>query len=230
MPLTGVSSMASRQVLTALAEQWRVISGQSLSLIAAGGIDVAKRIRAGEEFDLVFLANDALTSLQDEGFLLTGSLRPLMRSGIALAVRDGDALPDISSEEALRSTVLAAPSIGYSTGPSGSALLALFQRWGVVDTLKDRLVQAPAGVPVGQLVAQGKVAIGFQQRSEPMGLAGITLVASLPDTVQIDTVFSGAIARSCRDVERQAQATAVLEFMASAKAGPVITHYGMKPA
>lgn len=230
MPLTGVSSMASRQVLTALAEQWRVISGQSLSLIAAGGIDVAKRIRAGEEFDLVFLANDALTSLQDEGFLLTGSLRPLMRSGIALAVRDGDALPDISSEEALRSTVLAAPSIGYSTGPSGSALLALFQRWGVVDTLKDRLVQAPAGVPVGQLVAQGKVAIGFQQQSELMGLAGITLVGSLPDTVQIDTVFSGAIARSCRDAERQAQAAAVLEFVASAEAGPVITHYGMKPA
>ena len=124
----------------------------------------------------------------------------------------------------------AAGSIGYSTGPSGTALLALFERWGMLQRLKSRLIQAPAGIPVAQLVAQGQVALGFQQLSELLHVPGIVIVGPLPASIQIETIFSGAIAASCKDPQRQSLAQAVLDFMASPQAKTAITAQGMHPA
>jgi molybdate transport system substrate-binding protein len=76
--------------------------------------------------------------------------------------------------------VLAATSLSYSTGPSGVQLARLFERWGIADRIRERIVQAPPGVPVGQLVADGKVALGFQQLSEMMNLPGIDVLGPLP--------------------------------------------------
>src|SRR5690606_37393516 len=103
------------------------------------------------------------------------------------AVRAGAPRPDIGTGDALRAAVLAAPSIGYSTGPSGVALQALFARWGIADEVKQRTVQAPPGVPVGTLIARGEVALGFQQRSELIHVEGIDILGPLPADIAIDT-------------------------------------------
>jgi len=229
-PLTAISSMATRQVLAALAQQWAGQGGVPLEITSVGGVDAARRVQAGEAFDLVFLASDALGELEAAGHLLAGSVRPLMRSGVAVAVREGAAQPDLRSEASLRAAVLAASSVGYSTGPSGTALLALFERWGVRAALADRLVQAQPGVPVAQLVAQGQVALGFQQLSELLHVPGITIAGPLPEAVQIETVFSGALASTCADSARRQAATAALAFMASPAALPALTAQGMRPA
>jgi molybdate transport system substrate-binding protein len=123
--------------------------------------------------------------------------------------------------------VLAASSIGYSTGPSGTALMQLFERWGISAQVKDRLVQATPGVPVGSLVAQGKVALGFQQRSELIHLDGIEILGPMPEPVQIVTIFSGAVCTA----SQQAQAVrALLDFMASAQTADAKRRQGMEPA
>lgn len=228
--LTGISSMASRQVLTRLAEEWTAKSGQHIQLTAVGGVDAAKRVQAGEGFDLVFLASDALEKLHAQGHIAAGSIRPLMRSGVAVAVQQGDTLPDITTEASLKAAVLAAPSIGYSTGPSGTALLALFAQWGLLEQLKPRLIQAPPGVPVAQLLAQGEVALGFQQLSELLHVPGIVIAGSMPASIQIETIFAGAVAATCKDPQRQSQAKAALDFMASPQAEAAIAAQGMRPA
>ena len=110
--LTGISSMASRQVLMRLAEQWQAVSGQRLQITAMGGVDAAKRVQAGDAFDLVFLASDALDKLGLQGHIVTGTIKPLMRSGVAVAVAQGQPQPDISSEAALKAAVAAAVSTG----------------------------------------------------------------------------------------------------------------------
>ncbi len=228
-PLRAISSMATRQVLTMLAQQWAEQGGAPLQIESVGGVDAARRVQAGEAFDLVFLASDALAKLEATGHVVAGSVQPLMRSGVAVAVPAGAALPDLASEASLRAAVLAAPSVGYSTGPSGTALLALLERWGVRETLASRLVQAPPGVPVAQLLAQGQVALGFQQLSELLHVPGITTAGPLPEAVRIDTVFAGALASACAGAERQQQARAVLAFIASPAAAPVLTAQGMRP-
>ena len=120
--LKGISSMATRQLLNELLALYAAQGGSVLQLESVGGVDAAKRVQAGEDFDLVFLASDAIDKLILAGHLDASSKVNLADSGVALAVRAGAPQPDISSGEAVRAAVLAAKSLSYSTGPSGVAL------------------------------------------------------------------------------------------------------------
>lgn len=203
--LRGISSMATRQLLADLAEACQAAGGPALVVESVGGVDAARRVREGEAFDLVFLASDALAKLAATGHVLADSCVALVRSQVAVAVAAGAPVPDISSGNAVRQAVLQAASVGYSTGPSGTALLALFEHWGILDIVQPKLRQAPAGVPVAAMVACGDVALGFQQRSEMMSAPGITVVGDLPREIAIETIFSGGIAAlSVRPVEARA--------------------------
>jgi len=229
-PLRGLSSMATRRVLAELIERHTQAAGAVSQLQALGGVDAARRIQDGEAFDWVVLASDAIERLRQAGRLHEGSVVDLVRSGVAVAVAAGAPRPDLSDEAALRAAVLAAPTVGYSTGPSGTALMALFERWGLSEALRGRLVQARAGVPVGELVARGEVALGFQQHSELLHVPGIDCLGPLPADIQITTTFSGAIPRACDDPARQAAAAALLAFMASPQADDAKRREGMEPA
>lgn len=224
-PLHAISSMATRQVLAELAEAWRAKHGVSVQIESVGGVDAAKRVEAGEPFDLVFLASDAIDKLAAAGHVRTESRRAIVDSSVAIAVRAGAVPPDVSTEATLRESVLAARSIGYSTGPSGTALLKLFDRWGIADQVKPRLVQARPGVPVGSMVASGEAELGFQQLSELMNLSGITLLGGMPPGLAITTTFTGAT--TARTSHPSAQA--VLDFMASPAMDDIKRRHGMAP-
>ncbi len=222
-----ISSMATRQVLAELAVAWQQSSGVEVVIESVGGVDAAKRVQAGEAFDGVVLASDAIDKLIAIGQALAGSRVDLVRSSVAIAVKAGATRPDISTEAALRSAIEAAPTIGYSTGPSGTALVKLFEKWGIAETLKPRIVQAPPGVPVGTLVARGEVALGFQQLSELMHLEGIDVVGTMPEAVSITTIFSAA---TCTVSSQGAAFGQLAAFMASAQATAVKRSQGTDPA
>jgi molybdate transport system substrate-binding protein len=173
------------------------------------------------------LASDAIERLAASGHLVAGSTVDVVRSEVVAAVRTTMPRPDLHDEESLRHSVLAARRIGYSTGPSGTQLLKLFERWGLLGQLEGRLVQAAPGVPVGSMVASGDVDLGFQQRSELMGVAGLEIVGPLPPPVQIVTVFSAAIATASR---RAPEARAFLEFLAAPATAAAKARHGMAPA
>lgn len=225
--LSGISSMATRQLLADLALAYQQHSGVALAIESVGGVDAARRVQAGEPFDVVVLASDAIAKLIDSGRVAAGSRVDLVRSGVAVAVRAGAPRPDIGSEEAVQRAVLAARSIGYSTGPSGVALTRLFERWGIAEALQGRLVQARPGVPVATLVASGEVELGFQQLSELLGVPGITIVGPLPPAIQIETIFSGGVCAASTQVDA---VRSLLEFMASPAAAETQRRHGMEPA
>jgi molybdate transport system substrate-binding protein len=225
--IKGISSMATSHLLADLSTAYQQRSGCAVQIESTGGVNAARRVQAGEPFDAVFLASDAVDKLIAGGRVVAGSKIDLVDSGVAAAVKAGALKPDISSEDALRRAVLAAPSIGYSTGPSGVALIQLFERWGISAQIKDRLMQAPAGTPVGSFVARGEVALGFQQLGELIHLDGIDVIGSLPDSIQIITTFSGAI---CTGSSQADAVRHMLEFMASADAAQAKRRNGMEPA
>jgi len=225
--LHGISSMATRTLLAQLSADYSAQCGVAVQFESVGGVDAAKRVQAGEAFDLVVLAADAIDKLITSGQVLAGSRVDLVHSGVAVAVRAGAAAPDLGSEDAVRQAVLAAPSIGYSTGPSGVQLLKLFERWGIAEAVRPRTVQAPPGVPVGALVARGEVALGFQQLSELIHVTGITIVGPLPPAIQINTTFSAGI---CAASQQPDAVRALLHFMHAPQAAAAKRAQGMEPA
>ncbi len=225
--ITGMSSMATKKVLAELAAPYEQRSGNTVAIESVGGVDAAKRVEGGEAFDAVFLAANAIDKLIATGRVVAGSRVDLVRSGVSVAVRAGAPRPDISTEEAVKQAVRAARTISYSTGPSGVHLVGLFERWGIAEEVKPRIVQAPPGVPVGSLVAKGEVELGFQQLSELMFVQGIDVIGALPDAIQIITLFSGGL---CTNAVHADAAGDMLAYIASPAAADIKRRNGMEPA
>jgi len=225
--ITGISSMAMRDVLTELSAAYERQSGQAVAIVSVGGVDALRRVDEGEAFDFVVLAAPAIDKLAGGGRVDPASRTDLARSPVAIAVAAGATRPDVSTEPAIRDAVLRARSIGYSTGPSGEHLARLFKRWGIADAIAPRIVRAPPGVPVGTLVARGDVELCFQQLSELMHMPGVDVVGLLPPEIQLTTVFAAAV---CRMSSCPADAAALLSFLAASEAAAAKRRHGMEPA
>ena len=225
--ISGISSMATRQVLAELTAACAQHGGPEVAIEAVGGVDAARRVQAGESFDVVLLASDAIDKLIAAGALAAGSRVDLMRSPVALAVPAGAARPDIDSEHAVKQAVLVAPKLGYSTGPSGNFLLRLLDSWGIAEDMRSRLVLAPPGVPVAALLARGDVALGFQQLSELLNWAGVDVLGNLPPAIECITTFSAAPGRA---TAHAAAVQALLAYLTSPLSAATIRRHGMVPA
>lgn len=219
--------MATREVLVALGEACKHGGGRSIRFESVGGVDAARRVRAGESFDLVVLAAEAIDELAAAGHVISETRRPIAASSVAIAVRNDVPPPDVTSESALRHAVVSARRIGYSTGPSGTALLKLFARWGMAENFYERLVQARTGTPVAALLASGQADIGFQQFSELKDETGIALLGPMPPGLEIVTTFVGAVGSGS---VRTPLALAALDFMASPAADQIRVRHGMARA
>ena len=222
-----ISSMATKQLLTELAARFQKASKHQVSIESVGGVDAAKRVQAGEAFDAVILAANVIDQLIADGKLVRGSRVDLVKSGVSVVVKSGAARPDISTEDALKRAVSGARSIAYSTGPSGVHLTGLFERWGIAEDIKGRIVQAPPGVPVGSLVAKGEVELGFQQLSELIHLSGVDILGPLPAATQIITTFSAGVSLASIQPDT---VRGLLDFLASPAADEAKRNNGMEPA
>jgi molybdate transport system substrate-binding protein len=226
--LRGISSMATKALLADLTQAYLAQTGVSVQIESVGGVDAAKRVQAGEAFDMVLLASDAIERLIASGHVQTGSRNDWVRSPVAVAVQAGAAKPDLSNESAVKAAVLASPTLSYSTGPSGVYLEKLFARWDIADDVKARIVVPPPGTPVGALVASGQAALGFQQLSELMALPGIDVLGTLPADIAFITTFSSGIPSViASDAARVAAVQSFLQFLASADVEDVKRKQGM---
>ncbi len=220
--------MATKALLAELTQAYLAQTGVSVQNESVGGVDAAKRVQAGEAFDMVLLASDAIERLIASGDVQAGSRCDWVRSPVAVAVQAGAVRPVLSNEAALKAAVLACPTLSYSTGPSGVYLEKLFERWGIADEVKARIVVPPPGIPVGALVASGKAALGFQQLSELIALPGIDVLGTLPADVAFITTFSSGIpVVIAGDATRVAAVQSFLQFLASAGVQDVKRKQGM---
>ncbi len=172
----------------------------------------------------------AAEELIKRGLAQPGSYVLLARSLVGMVVREGAPKPDISTVAALKATLLAAKSIAYSDSGSGTYLSTkLFPQLGIADQLapKSRKVRGPpSGEPVAAVVARGEAEIGFQQVSELIRVRGVTFVGPIPAEVQSGSSFAGALINNAREPEA---AKALLRFLGSPDAAPVITNAGLAP-
>jgi molybdate transport system substrate-binding protein len=221
-----LSTQATEQAYRELAPRFEKESGHKVTTIFTGTLDLQKRIAAGETYDLIIMAGPAIDDYIKAGKVVPGSRVDLAKSGVGVGVRAGAPKPDIGSTEALKKALLAAKSIGYSTGPSGVFIVTLFQRLGVADAVAPKLKQTPTGVFVGSIIANGEVEIGFQQVSELAHFDGVDFVGPLPPEVQQTTVFSGGIQVGAKEM---GAARALVKFLTAPASAPAYRSRGLEP-
>jgi molybdate transport system substrate-binding protein len=191
---------------------------------------IPARLARGEAADVVILDGKATDELGKRGLVRADSKVEFARSLVGMVVQAGAAKPDIGSVEAFRNTLLAAKSIAYSDSGSGTYLSTiLFAKLGVADQIaaKSRKVRGPpSGEPVAAVVARGEAEIGFQQVSELIRTPGVTFVGAIPAELQPGFSFAGALTATTAQPEA---AAALLRFLASPEAAPVITKAGLMP-
>lgn len=219
--------MATRYILSECAEAYGNATGQSVDVVCVGGVEAAQRVRRGEPFDFVVLAADVIALLGAERYVRADTRIDLVRSDIAIAVAHGASRPDIATGAAVRDMVLRARTIGYSTGPSGTYVVRLFEQWGIAATIKPRLRQASPGVPVAALIVRGDVELGFQQLSELAHEPGVDVVGPLPPEIQSTTTFAAAVGIGAEHADA---AQAFLAWLASAACDAAKRRHGMEPA
>jgi molybdate transport system substrate-binding protein len=187
---------------------------------------IPMRLDRGEAVDVVILAREGLDPLVAKGQVMSGSDVNLVRSKIAMAVREGAPVPDITTVEAFKSALLNAKSVAYSDSASGVYLSTeLFKRLGIDKEIAGKSRTVP-GTPVGEIIARGEAEIGFQQYSELLPVKGIRIAGPIPDETQKVTVFSAGVTTNAK---APAGARALIKFLASPAAYPAIEASGLEP-
>jgi molybdate transport system substrate-binding protein len=168
--------------------------------------------------------------LEAKGLSTKASRIPLGESFIGVAVKAGQPKPDISTVNKLKQALLDAKSIAYSDSSSGTYLSTVgFKKLGIAEQVmpKSRKVRGPpSGEPVAAVVARGEAEIGFQQVAEIIHVPGIEFVGTVPAEIQPPTYFVGELTAKAKQPDA---AVALLKFLSSAEAAPVITKAGLKP-
>ncbi len=230
--LRVITTGAFKPVLVALAPAFEGDTGRRLVLAndTAGG--AARRVAAGEAFDVVVLTPGGLDELARAGRVVPDSRRPLARVGIGVAVKRGAPLPDISTADALRQTLLGARAVAYvdpaAGGSSGIYLARLFERWGIAAQIAPKAVLVPGALAAQRLVS-GEADVALQQMSELLAVPGAVVVGPIPAEVQKWTVYAGAGAGAVGSAAAEpAAAQALLDRLSGGPARAALQAIGMQ--
>jgi molybdate transport system substrate-binding protein len=187
---------------------------------------LARRVAAGESFDVVVMPPAAMAPLLG-GKLIESSAKPLARVGIGVAIKQGAPVPDISSVEAWKKSLLAARAIAYtdpaSGGTAGTYLANLFEKLGIAAELKPRTVLVKGGLAAEKLIS-GEADIAMQPASELLAVPGAQLVGPIPLEVQTYILYSGAVSTASQN---RAAADALMLALADPKNAPILKKRGL---
>jgi len=169
-------------------------SGNAVKITFNTTPEIRKRIAAGETFDVVIAPPAALDEFAGAG-KITAERAGVGRVGLGVAVRPGAEVPDISSSERLRASVLAADSIVFNRASTGIYLENLLKKMGIYDQVLPKTTRYTDAGAVMEHVLKGKGReIGFGPVTEILLQRdkGLKLVGPLPADVQNYTSYSAA--------------------------------------
>jgi molybdate transport system substrate-binding protein len=225
--LSVVSQTAMREILEELVPMFERQTGHKVTVTFHSGAALPARVKDGPAADLVVTTPAAIAELTAAGKLVAGSRVDFVRSGAGVAVKQGAPKPDIGTVEAFKKALLAAKSVGISSGPSGVHLMKVLTELGIADQIKPKAVTPPLGERIGTIVANGQAEIGVQQITELLLMPGIDYVGPLPKELQANIVYALAIPTA---TAQQDAAKALIKFLTGETAVPVMKKLGLDPA
>jgi molybdate transport system substrate-binding protein len=192
-----LSAGAVESMVTVLGKEFERTSGHKLTLIFNTAGSLRERILGGEKADLVILSQSAIASLDKPGMFVPGSRTDLGRTVTGVAVREGAAVPNISTPEAFKQALLKAKTVGYSDpkagGSSGTMFATLLDKLGIADAVNKKAFLGKRGFEVAQAVADGRVEIGTTFISELLTVKGAKVIGPLPGKLHNVNTYTAAI-------------------------------------
>ena len=225
--ITVIASTAMREVLEELVPMFERASGNKVAVSFLSGAVLPVKMKEDAQADVVVTTPATIDDLVAAGKVVANTRVDFVRSGAGVAVRVGAPKPDVGTPDALKNALLAAKTVGYSQGPSGVHFMSVLTKLGIADQVKAKGVVPPLGSRVGTLIAEGKAEIGVQQITELLQIPGIDFVGPLPKELQANIVYATATPASAKE---KAGAAALVKFLSSEPALPVIKKVGLDPA
>lgn len=219
---------AFKQVVVAMVPVFESRTGHKVIVDndTAGGL--AKKIDAGETFDVVVLTPSLIKEMVGKNKVAADSVANLARVGVGVMVPVGAPMPAIGTVEEFRKTLLDAKNVAYidpaSGGSSGIYLAQLFKQWGIEAQIAPKAVLVYGGYVADRLV-KGDAVLGIHQISEIVPVKGVTLVGPLPAAIQNYTVYTAGASQT---TQRGATARAFLDLLKSADTAVILKEKGME--
>jgi molybdate transport system substrate-binding protein len=230
LELKVLTAGAFRSTVVALGPEYEKASGNKLVIDNDTVGALAKRIAAGESFDVVVMTPETIDDLAAKGKVMRGSRTNLARVGVGVMVKAGAPKPDISTVDAFKKAVLAAKSVSFidpaSGGSSGIYVAKLLERLGIADQVKPKEKLKQGGY-VADYIESGEAELGIHQISEIVPHKGVTLVGPLPAEIQNFTVYAAGIGADSKHADA---AKAVIAAFSGPSAQALFKSKGMEPA
>jgi molybdate transport system substrate-binding protein len=219
------ASTAVKSVLEELAPQFEKATENKLVFSFGPAAVLKTQIDQGAAFDVAILTAPLTDGLANAGKVDAATRATIARAGLGVAVPAGAAKPDVGTAEALKRTLLNAPSIGYNgVGASRAGTEAMLNKLGIADELKSKIKLLEKSAP--EAVAKGEVEIGLGPISEILPVAGVQLAGPFPTDLQSYLVFAAAVSSASKDADA---AKALIKFLAAPAAAAVLKAKGMEP-
>lgn len=236
--------------LTVAMSPLSVVNAAELKVIAGGSMtaslkELGPRFEkaTGHKLDLTFAATPELikmaTSAPFDGVVpvdvmknddargkFAGTPSNIARVGYGVAVKAGASKPDVSTPEALKSTLLKAQTIAvFPASAAGAYVQKTFERLGIAEQIKDKTKTLTAPVAIAQAVAKGEVELGVFLTNVLIA-PGVELAGLFPGDLQQELVFVGAVAAESKDATA---AKAFLDYLKTPEAVSVFKAKGVTP-
>lgn len=225
-----LSALVMKPALDDLAATFARATDNKLLIDYGSAREIGDRILNGESHDIAIIQEPGLRALLKQGKIAAGSIVTLARSGLAMAVREGEPRPAIGSVELLRSALLAAESIVYPDPAMGHAggiqFRAVIEQLGIARAIESKSKLSPG--TFAAFVANDHAEIAIMQPMEILAAPGYDIVAWLPSELQDDDGFTWAVGASATSRNLDA-AKVLIGFLSSPSAASVIEARGMKP-
>ncbi len=221
--IAGGSMTAS---LNALAAPFEKASGHKLSIHFDSTPNIIARVNSGTPFDVVVVPVDVFKDAAAKARFAPGPTIDIARVGYGVIVRAGATKPDISTPDAFKKALLAAPSIAFlPASAAGAYVTKVFERLGIAEEMKAKTKVQAAPAQIAPAVAEGEAGLGVFL-TNVLVAPGVELVGPFPGELQQELVFTSAVAADTKEADA---AKALIDYLKTQEATAIIKAAGMTP-
>jgi molybdate transport system substrate-binding protein len=221
--IAGGSMTAS---MNALAAPFEKASGHKLSIHFDSTPNIIARVNSGTPFDVVVVPVDVFKDAAAKARFAPGPTVDIARVGYGVIVRAGAPKPDISTSDAFKKALLAAPSIAFlPASAAGAYVTKVFERLGIAEEMKAKTKAQAAPAQIAPAIAKGEAELGVFL-TNVLVAPGVELVGPFPGELQQELVFTSAVAADTKEADA---AKALIDYLRTQEAAAIIKAAGMTP-